>query len=112
MVVCAEIGHADLHARIVKRRVSMEENSMAVLKSSPRPPKNETLQLRVEEDVKAKLRDYAEFIDSSESYVVSEALRLLFRKDSEFMAWLDERGHNGERPQMGAEAPLIQGKKS
>jgi len=90
----------------------MEENSMAVLKSSPRPPKNETLQLRVEEDVKAKLRDYAEFIDSSESYVVSEALRLLFRKDSEFMAWLDERGHNGERPQMGAEAPLIQGKKS
>jgi len=36
----------------------------------------------------------------------------LFKKDSEFKAWLYERGHNGGRPQMEAEAPLIQGKKS
>ena len=85
---------------------------MAVLKSSPRPPKNETLQLRVDEEVKVKLQNYAEFIDSSESYVVSEALRLLFKRDSEFKAWLDERSHNGGKPQIGAEAPLIQGKKS
>lgn len=73
---------------------------MPILKSAPRPPKNETLQLRVEEEVKSKLGRYAEFIDSSESYVVSEALKLLFKKDDEFKAWLAARAKNGE-PQVG-----------
>ena len=62
---------------------------MAILKSPPIPPKNETLQIRVEEQIKAKLHRYAEFINSSDSYVVSEALRLLFRKDDEFKTWLE-----------------------
>ena len=62
---------------------------MAILKSPPRPPKNETVQIRVEEEIRTKLQKYAEFIDSSESYVVSEALKLLFRKDEEFRAWLE-----------------------
>ena len=66
---------------------------MAILKAAPKPPKNETLQLRVEEEIKSKLAKYAEFIDSSESYVVSEALKLVFRKDDEFRVWLDE--HSG-----------------
>ncbi|MGC1967099.1 MAG: hypothetical protein WA673_11595, partial [Candidatus Acidiferrales bacterium] len=60
---------------------------MAILKSPPRPPKNETLQIRVEEQIKAKHHKYAEFIDSSESYVVSEALKILFKKDDEFKSW-------------------------
>ena len=67
---------------------------MAILKAAPKPPKNQTLQLRVEEAIKSKLAKYAEFIDSSESYVVSEALKLVFRKDDEFRVWLDE--HNGK----------------
>lgn len=71
---------------------------MAILKAAPKAPKNETLQLRVEEEIRTKLRRYAEFIDSSESYVVSEALKLLFRKDDEFKAWLDERSHSNEQP--------------
>jgi len=57
---------------------------MPILKSPPKVAKNETLQLRVEEEIKMKLRSYAEFLNSSESYVVSEALKLLFRKDSDF----------------------------
>lgn len=61
---------------------------MAILKSPAKLPKNETVQIRVEEEIKLKLRKYAEFIDSSESYVVSEALKLLFRKDEEFRLWL------------------------
>jgi hypothetical protein len=69
---------------------------MAILKAAPRPPKNETLQLRVEEEIKSKLAKYAEFIDSSESYVVSEALKLVFRKDDEFRVWLDEHNRNGD----------------
>jgi hypothetical protein len=72
---------------------------MAILKSPPKPPKNETLQIRVEETIRSNLAKYAEFIDSPESYVVSEALRLLFRKDSEFKTWLDEHNHNADKPQ-------------
>lgn len=72
---------------------------MPILKSPPKPPKNETLQLRVEEEIRSKLEKYAEFIDSSESYVVSEALRLLFRKDDEFKAWLEKQDSNSETTQ-------------
>jgi hypothetical protein len=72
---------------------------VAILKSPPRPPKNETLQIRVEEEIKAKLHKYAEFIDSSESYVVSEALRLLFKRDDEFKSWFQNQLQNSSHPQ-------------
>ncbi len=72
---------------------------MAILKSPPKPPRNETLQIRVEEQVRSKLAKYAEFIDSSESYVVSEALKLVFRRDDEFKSWLEDTNHNGDQPQ-------------
>ena len=62
---------------------------MAILKSPPKPPKNETLQIRIEEQIRSKLVKYAEFIDSSESYVVSEALEFVFRKVNEFENWLE-----------------------
>jgi len=74
---------------------------VAILKSPPKPPKNETLQIRVEEEIKTKLHRYAEFINSSESYVVSEALRLLFRKDGEFKTWLEEQTRNIPQAQNG-----------
>jgi len=69
---------------------------MPILKSPPKAAKNETLQLRVEEEVKKKLRRYAEFLNSSESYVVAEALKLLFRKDTEFRDWLDRQAPEPE----------------
>lgn len=75
---------------------------MAILKSPPKPPKNETLQIRVEEEIKAKLHSYAEFINSSESYVVSEALKLLFRKDNEFKSWLEQQIRNADQLRSGA----------
>ena len=71
---------------------------MAILKAPPKPPKNETLQIRVEEQVRSRLTKYAEFIDSSESYVVSEALKLVFKKDDEFRSWLDHPNHNHDEP--------------
>lgn len=77
---------------------------MAILKSPPRPPKNETLQIRVEEQVKTKLHEYAEFIDSSESYVVSEALKMLFKKDDEFKSWLQNPLRAGGYSQNGEDA--------
>lgn len=72
---------------------------MAILKSPPKPPKNETLQIRIEEHVRSRLTKYAEFIDSSESYVVSEALKLVFKKDDEFKSWLENVNHKGNQPQ-------------
>ena len=72
---------------------------MAILKSPPKPPKNETLQIRIEEQIRAKLVKYAEFIDSSDSYVVSKALKLVFRKDDEFESWLEDTNDNGDQPQ-------------
>ena len=67
---------------------------MPILKSPPRPPKNETLQIRIEEDIRSKLAKYAEFIDASEAYVVSEALKIFFRKDDEFKSWLGQHPTN------------------
>ena len=72
---------------------------MSMLKSPPKQPKAVTIQARVEESVKNQLELYAEFIDASPSYVITEALKLLFRKDGDFRCWVDERtnNHNNEK---------------
>ncbi len=63
-------------------------------KAPPKQPKAATIQIRVEEDVKLRLEKYAEFIDSSPAYVVTEALKLLFKKDEEFKSWLGQHTNN------------------
>jgi len=73
---------------------------LSILKPPPKQPKAVTIQARVEESVKTQLELYAEFIDASPSYVITEALKLLFRKDDEFRRWVDEHtnNHNNEKP--------------
>jgi predicted transcriptional regulator len=71
---------------------------MSILKAPPRQPKNAALQLRIDHELKIKLEKYAEFLDSTESYVVSEALRLVFNKDVEFKVWLERNEANGSEP--------------
>lgn len=61
---------------------------MALLKAPSKQPKTALLQVRLEEDVRVNLDRYAEFLDANPSYVVSEVLKLLYRKDREFQAWL------------------------
>ncbi len=61
---------------------------MAILKAPPMQPKNETIQLRVSQELKFRLTRYAEFIHATTSYVVSEMLERLFRKDAEFQEYL------------------------
>jgi predicted transcriptional regulator len=72
---------------------------LSILKSPPKQPKAVTIQARVEESVKNQLELYAEFIDASPSYVVTEALKLLFRKDDDFRRWTDHHtnNHNSEK---------------
>jgi predicted transcriptional regulator len=72
---------------------------LSILKSPPKQPKAVTVQARVEESVKTQLELYAEFIDASPSYVITEALKLLFRKDDDFRRWAEQsiNNHNNER---------------
>jgi hypothetical protein len=67
---------------------------LSILKSPPKQPKAVTIQARVEESVKTQLELYAEFIDASPSYVITEALKLLFRKDDDFRRWTDQHLNN------------------
>ncbi|MGA7190769.1 MAG: hypothetical protein WBY66_19910 [Candidatus Acidiferrales bacterium] len=78
---------------------------MPILKAPPLQPKNVTLQLRVSEHVKATLAQYVEFLKCSESYVVSEALKLVFDRDKEFKEWTEKRTANGPEPQ--GEQPAV-----
>ena len=74
---------------------------MAIIKAPPKQPKSVTIQARVEESVKIQLDQYAKFIDSTPSYVITEALKVLFKRDDEFKAWLGQHanGQNSEQNQ-------------
>ena len=62
---------------------------MALLKAPSKQPKTTNLQVRLEEEVRRNLDRYAEFLQANPSYVVSEALKFLFRKDDEFKRWTE-----------------------
>ncbi len=53
---------------------------MPILKAVPAQAKNETLQLRVPQDLKFRLTRYAEFTHATASYVVSEAPNASFAR--------------------------------
>lgn len=77
---------------------------MALLKTPSKQPKTTTLQVRLEEEVRRNLDGYAEFIDANPSYVVSEALKLLFRKDEEFKRWAGQNTNDHSQEQFKGEA--------
>jgi len=79
------------------------------LKAQPKQPKSATIQIRVEEDIKLRLDKYAEFIDSSPAYVVTEALKLLFNKDTEFKSWLGQHTSNSETQRHTSKAAISKG---
>lgn len=68
---------------------------MSILKAPPKHPKTVTVQARVEESAKTQLERYAELIDASPSYVITDALKLLFRKDDDFRRRADQ--HTDDR---------------
>ena len=79
---------------------------MSILKAPPKQPKNATLQVRLDEELKVKLDKYAEFLNSTESYVVSEALKHVFNKDAEFKEWVERQQANGGMTTI-EQAPVI-----
>ena len=70
---------------------------MPILKAPPKQPKNAIIQVRVEENIKLNLDKYAQFIGGNQAYVVSEALKLLFKKDEEFKRWLGQQSYENDR---------------
>jgi predicted transcriptional regulator len=64
---------------------------MAVLKAPPKQPKTTVVQLRLDDDAREKLTEYAEFLDCSPSHVVTEALKHVCQKDKEFQSWLSDQ---------------------
>jgi predicted transcriptional regulator len=80
----------------------MEQN-MAIIKGPPKQPKAVTIQARVEESVKTHLDQYAKFIDSTPSYVITEALKVLFKRDDEFKAWLGQHANKQNQEQIQGE---------
>jgi predicted transcriptional regulator len=79
------------------------EKSMAIIKAPPKQPKSVTIQARVEESVKTQLDQYAKFIDSTPSYVIAESLKVLFKRDDEFKAWLAKQGNHQNQEQIQGE---------
>jgi len=77
---------------------------MAIIKAPPKQPKSVTIQARVEESVKAQLDRYAQFIDSTPSYVITEALKVLFKRDDEFKTWLSRQSDEESNDKAGEAA--------
>jgi len=75
---------------------------MALLRAPSKQPKTTNLQVRLEEEVRRNLDKYAEFLDATPSYVVSEALKLLCRKDKEFQSWLSKHPQEADEANKGA----------
>jgi predicted transcriptional regulator len=73
------------------------KESMTIIKAPLKQPKSVTIQARVEESVKTQLDQYAKFIDSTPSYIITEALKVLFKRDDEFKAWLGQHATKGNQ---------------
>ena len=75
---------------------------MPLVKPPSKQPKTTNVQVRLDEEVKRSLDRYAEFLDASPSYVVSEALKLVCRKDKEFQDWLSKHPQETKEANQGA----------
>jgi hypothetical protein len=69
---------------------------MPVIEREFIPPKKEQLNVRLDPDALELLNQYCVFIESSQHYVVQQALRFMFGKDRDFQNWLSAQGTTGE----------------
>jgi hypothetical protein len=52
---------------------------------------DEKIEVRLDAEVVHTLREYAEFLESPQGYIVTEVLRKAFRKDKAFVNWRNAR---------------------
>lgn len=63
---------------------------MPLIQSQPKRSR-EAVTVKLDTANIEQLKLYAEFIDSTQEYVVNEALALTFRKDKDFLEWVEAR---------------------
>jgi len=52
---------------------------------------DEKIEVRLDAEVVQMLREYAEFLESPQGYIITEVLRKAFRKDKAFLNWRNTR---------------------
>jgi hypothetical protein len=68
---------------------------MAYIPRQAKSPARVAITCRLPADIAKLLKQYAEFLDSSQEHILSETLRVAFRRDKEFQAWLTTRNAPG-----------------
>jgi hypothetical protein len=83
--------------------IAKGEQSLSLVKPPPKTPQTLSLQVRINEQVRPKLDLYAQFIESTPSYIVAEALKLVFSRDAEFKRWLGQYPNSSSSSQTNPE---------
>jgi hypothetical protein len=100
-IACSSACSLSTSSRAERRKVVANSESTA------KKPKTASLQIRIEEEVRQQLDHYAEFIDASPSYVVTEALKLLFKRDEEFKRWSTQHTNHNNNHKPKKESPCL-----
>ena len=69
---------------------------MPFIQRQRKPPPRLSITCKLPEVLVASLKQYAEFLDSTQEHVITEALRLVFSRDKEFQAWLANAPSRGQ----------------
>lgn len=69
---------------------------MPLITRPPAAPDRDTINVRLDLDLKESLRLYAEFLGSTRDYVIGSALRRVVDRDKEFLMWREAR--HGQPP--------------
>src|SRR6476469_1772542 len=80
--------------------LSPRSRTVPLIPAPPAAPDKETLALRVDRELHEQLRAYAEFLGSTKEYIVTSALRRVFRYDKDFIAW--QQARNTPEPNIAA----------
>jgi hypothetical protein len=99
--------HAAPHTTLPARLHNKWRTQLSLVKPPPKKAKTASLQVRIDEDVRHKLGEYAEFIQSTPSYVVAEALKLLFKRDEDFKRWTGQHTNSNQSSELQGEESLV-----
>jgi len=69
-----------------------------------KPPARLAITCKLPEETATLLKRYAQFLDSTQEYVVNETLCVAFRRDKEFQAWLTSNPAGDEHDESQAVA--------
>ena len=110
----AFVNGDDVDGRAHDAHDQQRSATMPFIPRQVKPPARQAITCKVPEETAILLKRYAEFLDSTQEYVVNEILVLAFRRDKEFQEWLATTGcghaarRHGRQPR-GAAGPSAHG---